>query len=108
MKAGQEVAPVQLQRLRRAIRLHSRFEFCRVAPELSPFDAHLSVSPARHYLRAERTSQVTQRLVEGPASVVLVLLRPEQRQERVPAVEAVRSGNGQVDQEGDALRLRQD
>jgi hypothetical protein len=47
-------------------------------------------------------------LVEGPAGVLLVLLRPEESKKSVAAVKAAGSCNGKVGEEGDALRLRED
>jgi hypothetical protein len=51
---------------------------------------------------------VTKRLIERPAGVLVVLLGPQQREERVPAVEAARPGNGEIGEESDALGLRED
>jgi len=49
-----------------------------------------------------------ERLVERPAGVLLVLLRPEESEKRIAAVKAPGPGNGQIGEEGDALRLSED
>jgi uncharacterized Zn finger protein len=51
---------------------------------------------------------MTERLVERPAGVLLVLLGPEESEKSVAAVKAAGPANGEVGQEGDALRLRED
>jgi uncharacterized Zn finger protein len=51
---------------------------------------------------------MTERLVERPAGVLLVLLGPEESEKSVAAVKAAGAGNGEVCEEGDALRLRED
>jgi hypothetical protein len=40
--------------------------------------------------------------------VLVILLGSQQREKRVPAVEAARRGNGEVGEESDALGLRED
>jgi hypothetical protein len=108
VKARQQVTAVKPQRIRRVTGHYGRFEFCRVAPEVLRRDAHFPVTPARHHLLAERKSQMSKRLVEHPPGVLVVLLGPQQREERVPALEAARPGNGEVGEESDALGLRED
>jgi hypothetical protein len=68
-------------------------------------DTHLSISSTAHNLLSELVSEVTQSLVERPAGVLVVLLRPEECQKSVSAVESLRMGDGEVCQESDALRL---
>jgi hypothetical protein len=51
---------------------------------------------------------VTERLIEGPAGVPIVLLGPQEREQSVTAMEAPGTGDGEVGEESDALRLCQD
>jgi hypothetical protein len=48
------------------------------------------------------------RLAHGVAGVSGVLPRPEQREQRVTAVEAARGGDGEVDEKSRPLGLHQD
>ena len=108
VKALQQIAPIQPQRPGGVIRLDRGFELHRVAGERSDVDADLPITPARHRLLAQRGSQMTERLVERPAGVLLVQLGPEESEKSVAAVKAAGPGNREVGEEGDALRLRED
>jgi hypothetical protein len=104
VKPGQEITPVEPQRIGRATGHYGRLEFRQVAPEVLRRDPYLSIAPARHDLLAKCKPQVPEGLVERPAGVPVVLLGPQQCEKRVPAVEVARPGNGEVREKSDALR----
>jgi hypothetical protein len=108
VKALQQIAPIQPERTDGVIRLDRGFELRRVARERPDVDPYLPIAPARHRLLAECGSQVTERLVERPAGMLFVLLGPEEREKGVAPLKAAGTRNGQVGEEGDALRLRED
>jgi hypothetical protein len=51
---------------------------------------------------------MTQRLVQRPAGVPFVLLRPEESQECIPPVETTGPADSEIDKESDALGLGED
>ena len=104
----EKVSAVERQRLGGMTAVERTLEFAHVAPDRSRLNTDFFVTPAYENVRAKRLPQEVQTLTERLAGLLDVGLGPEEREERVAAVEALPSGEGEVRKEGEALRLDED
>ena len=107
-ESGEELAPMELQRLLVPSLQHGGLEGAQIAPEGGGVEAHLFVAPAHHGVPPQGASESVEGLVQGMAGPVLGGIGPEPPHERVPPHESRLPGQGQAGQEADPLGLGQD
>src|SRR2546426_3608264 len=101
-KALQQVAVVQIEclvELRSSDRL---IECDDIAAEVVDVEPNLFVTARDDYVAAERSPYHVKRLPQGRAGVLLVALGPEQREQRVTAVENPPGGRGEGGEQREA------
>jgi hypothetical protein len=103
-EARQEVAGVEVERRLRPAGDEGLLEYPGVAPERGGIEPDVFVTPANHD-RAEAAPEKVQALAERVAALLQIELGPEQAQQRVASMEAVRRGGGEVGEEGETLGL---
>ncbi len=101
----EEVAVIERKRLLGVSGGHGLVERARIAPEGRGVQADFLVATARQRGRAERLPQTVKRLAQRRPCVVLVQVGPEQAEQLVTPMKAVRCRDGKVGKEGDAFRL---
>ena len=104
MEALQQVAPIERQRLLGRLRIGAGQEGGDVTPERRGVQPDLVAAGDDHTL-AELVPQEGEGIAEGTPRVRLVRLRPEQGQEAVAPVEALRGRDGEVGQQAESLGL---
>src|SRR5437899_12003853 len=67
-------------------------------------ETDLFIAASQHEVGAEGAPDHVKRLAQGGSRVLLVELRPEQGEQAITAVEAPRSGGGEVGKQGEAPR----
>ena len=78
-----------------------------IAPEVLGRHAQLLVAASDNHLRAERTAQHVDRLPQRRPRMGLILLGPEQPQQRVTAVVSDQRRDSEVREQRDTLGLRE-
>jgi len=106
-ETGEQVAAIQFERLFQSIRLHTRFECCRITPHELKIDRHLFISARQYCVVAEGSPQDVKRFSERCARVLLIGVRPEQAEECVAPVKSARLRDAEVSEQGNSLRLRE-
>jgi hypothetical protein len=104
----EQVSAVQRQRLGGLPSVVGPFEFADVAPDRLRLDPDFLIASTQENARAKRLPEEVQALTERPAGLLDVGLGPEEGEEGVAAVEERPSGEDEVNQEGEALRLDED
>src|SRR5947208_16665395 len=79
-------------------------ELCDVAPQAGSIDAQLFFTPTHDDAGAKDPAERVDCLAERVARVGLIEIRPEQREDRVPPVDAARARRGRGRSERAALR----
>src|SRR5207247_3172571 len=104
-KPFQQCTRIQVERLLQLSNAERALEGGDVARYLSEVQADLLVAPARDGVAAQRVAYHVQRLAQRRAGMLLIELRPKQRQQRVAAVEGLRGCGGEVGEEREASGL---
>src|SRR3989442_4363871 len=103
----QEIAPIEVESLSELLSVDRSPEGSHVTRDPIDVEADLLVAPARDGARAQRIADHVQRLAQRGAGVLLVELRPKQRQQAVTAVEAWGGRGGEGGGGGKAARVAQ-
>jgi len=101
----QEVATVEVERLPWLSAIDGTGERCYVAPDPFEIQPDLLVAAAHHRVGAERAAEHVKRLAQGRACVLLIELRPEERQQSIAPTWASRCRGGEVGEEGEPTGL---
>ena len=105
VEAVEEMAPIELERLGQIVPVDRGVEGGGIAPEGGGFHRHLVVAPADDQVGTTRLAQEVERPTECRAGVLLIEVRPEPGEERVPPDRSARRRGREVDQQGQSLGL---
>ncbi len=103
----QEIALVALERRAQLTRRNGLIKRHDVAPQPREVEADLLVPAGDEDVAAKRHPQDVQRLPQCRPRVFLVELRPEQGEQAVTAVESSGSGGGEVGEQRETVRSRE-
>lgn len=101
----EKVSAVERQRLGGVPSVKRALEFAYVAPDRLRLDTDFLIAATYENPGAKRLPEEVQALTERPPGLLDVGLGPEESEERVAAVQARPSGEGEVREEGETLRL---
>src|SRR6185437_6501958 len=107
-EAVQQIATVQLERLRGLAASERIIECARVAPELIRDDAQIFGAVSLHRVCAQGPSQKVNRLPQCAARTIAIHLGPQQGEDGISAVIAGRRGDREVCEQRQTLRLTED
>src|SRR5436190_17679788 len=105
MESLEKLSAVERQRSLGVAGIECGIELGYVAPELCDADTHFVGTGCDHAV-GQLTTQEVQRVPKGGSGVLLVELRPEMCEERVPPLEAARLRGGEIGEKREPLRLR--
>ena len=108
VQTGQQLARTHCHRFSPGADLARGLECNGIASDERRIKLDVVLPPAQHGGASQRSAQISDRLVEGPARVAAIQLRPEQRANCVPAVEATRPSEREVGEQRNPLRLREE
>lgn len=77
-----------------------------IAPQAGGVEADVLVPPPHHH-RAQAVAEEVEALSEGVAALLQIQLGPEQAEQGIAAMEAVRRSGGEIGQQCEPLGLRQ-
>ncbi|OLC10717.1 MAG: hypothetical protein AUH41_02375 [Gemmatimonadetes bacterium 13_1_40CM_66_11] len=103
VETAQQRAAIQDHRRFRLARFQMLLELCDVAPQARPVDAQLFFTATYDGLGADDLTQRVDCLPQRVARVGLIEIRPEQRQQGVPPVEASRARCSEIREQREAL-----
>ena len=98
---------IAVQRRAQPSRRHGFLERHHVAPQPGEVESDLLVSAGDHDLTAECTPEYVKCLAQRCPRVFLIELRPEQGEQAVAAVESSGSGGGEVGEQRETVRSRE-
>jgi hypothetical protein len=108
VKAGQQIATIQFDRIHVATRIHRLVERDRVAPERAQIQPYFVGGTTDDGIGAECVTEKEDRLAERVTSVRLVLVGPEEYEQSIAAMRTSGSREREISEQGDAPGLRED
>src|SRR5688500_1000201 len=100
MKAVQQIALIELERLGCAAGVERLLEGNRIAPEVFPVQPQLIAVAGNESLRAQRAAKKVYGLTQCVSSVIGIELGPEQGDQGIASVGTMRTRQSQIRQEG--------
>ena len=103
-EALQQVTPVEVEGLAELFRRDGAVEGDDIAPHQVEIERDLLIPTGHDHVGAQGVPHHVERLAQCRARMLLVELGPEQGEQAITAVEAPRSGGGEVGKQGEAPR----
>src|SRR5688500_6703141 len=104
VKTGKQISLIERKRFLQLARIQRRLEFIDVAPYGNLVHRHV-ITARDDYIVAKFMTEKGEGDAESRSGVLIVRLWPEQRNQRVPPVEAARVRKHKVGEKGEALGL---
>ena len=100
MEAGQQVTPIQGERLRRTSLVYRGIELPDITGYLLGRECEFLVAPGKDGLCAQRATQEIDRLPESVPGLLGVVFRPEEGKQSVTPMETAGCGEGEITKKG--------